>query len=554
MLFWDMKNPPSFHTLKVSAVHQHVIDNNVTTSRLLAWCGLVLTSLLVLQGCPVDTINLNEDLSCEGSEGMVSDGRVCQGGVWVIQEGGRLDMDMSLADLPDMVLMPPDGGGCLAESDEQLCMLANRECGPLRGQPDRCNQTRNIDECGPCDTGEVCDAFGACIAECEGQSTAELCRMGGAQCGPLQTQDTCGNMLDLNCGMCTGGNDVCQGGNCVCVPTPAPQLCSEAGAQCGFLTVADGCGNMVTIDCGGCEMNGDFTCSGDNRCECALESDNEFCGRFSAQCGMVQGENNCGEVVTVNCGGCDNNDPCNADKTCPVCQPFDDAALCAQAGLQCGMHSVTNNCGDAVTVDCGGCTNDRECSGAGICECPTPSCNGVACGTVTNACNNSNTCNNTCNATTQQCMGNSCECKPETNVELCSAQGAVCGVITVDDRCGMTRTISCGMCGMGEICTDANVCCTPQTNAQLCNNNGRECGGLTTTDNCGVQRTINSCGSCGPGELCNAGSCECPTPSCNGVACGMVSELLLDPQIVQGVPKNVFFSDQIESFIFVIAI
>jgi hypothetical protein len=486
----------------------------------MAWC------LLVLQGCPVDTVNINEDLSCD-NEGELSGLRVCQGGVWVLVEG---DLDLGTGDMPDTSADMPDGGACTPETDVELCATNNRACGALGGVTDRCGQARDIAECGPCGNAEACMA-GSCVPECDGQTSAILCSQAGAQCGDFNTVDSCGNARQIGCGVCDDDRDVCQAdeNRCVCVPSTEAELCRDNNAQCGILRVDDGCGQMVDANCGGCaDMAGDFNCGRNgngerNQCVCDTESNDQFCGRASAQCGMVEAQNNCGQLVTINCGSCDNNDPCNANKTCPVCQPFNDAALCANAGLQCGTHTVTNNCGDSVQVTCSSCLNDTVCNNAGLCECPSPSCNGIACGLISNACGESSNCPNTCNATTQRCAGNACECKPETDTELCDAQGATCGTINTTDRCGASRTAVCGSCGGGQVCTSSNVCCTPEFNSALCAANNRECGGLTATDNCGVQRTVNTCGSCEADESCNSGACECDRPSCAGVECGMVS-------------------------------
>ncbi len=472
----------------------------------------VFTGLMIAlslgQGCLVDTVNVDQDVTCSSGDVSADGVRVCEGGVWVFKADG-LDMDV------------PDSGSdmCTPESDVELCTGEGLACGQAT-IADRCGVMRTVD-CGACGTGESCES-NVCEPLCEGENAGVLCTRLGAQCGDIATTDTCGNSRQVSCGECQGAQEVCTDDFlCECIPKTEVEICGDV-TVCGLVTTDNGCGTEVQVDCGGCDTtSGEFECI-DNTCTCTPETDNAFCGRAGAQCGMVTAENNCGEMITVDCGGCSDG-TCQDDFTCPTCQPFDDEALCSNAGLGCGEQNIPNNCGDMVTVNCGGCSNDRVCDvSAGVCECPEPTCSGVECGSVGNACGNSTVCPDTCNATTEQCSGNACICKPETNQELCSVNGAVCGSITVDDRCGTRRTVSCGACGGGEVCTGANVCCSPVSDADLCSANGAVCGSITVQDNCGSSRTV-SCGGCGADEVCSNNACVCPTPSCSGVACGTVT-------------------------------
>ena len=497
-----------------------------------AFClGAMLAFGVVQSGCHLgDDFALGD--SCEARQ--PRPGEVCRGGVWVSADlDATLDMESTRDQAPgqdgtgrdssgdDMARL--DSSSCVPKSAQALCEEADVWCGPLPAAEDGCGAQVEVAECGPCGNAEGCNA-GVCVPECDGQTSLVLCEAAGAGCGDLDTMDSCGNQRNVRCGGCQE-NEACEQNVCVCVPRTEAQLCDALGAECGLQSVDDGCGAQVEIQCGDCsEFAGEFTCSNTFECSCQAESEESFCGRFAAQCGSVQGENNCGETLTVDCGGCENNDPCNADKTCPICQPLSDEALCSRQGLQCGDHQVTNNCNDMVSITCPGCDNGFVCSASGACECPEPSCQSVECGVASNACGNTKSCPNTCNATTQQCVGNNCQCKPQSDQELCADATATCGSITVTDRCNATRTVSCGSCNNGQVCTASNDCCTPKSNAQLCSEAGRVCGSLTVTDNCGVQRTISSCGSCDPGENCNnAGACVCPQPSCSGVACGSVT-------------------------------
>ncbi len=43
-------------------------------------------------------------------------------------------------------------------------------------------------------------------------------------------------------------------------------------------------------------------------------------------------------------------------------------------------------------------------------------------------------------------------CAPETDAQLCAARGYTCGQATVDDRCGVSRSPSCGACTATTVC------------------------------------------------------------------------------------------------------
>ncbi len=354
---------------------------------------------------------------------------------------------------------------------------------------------------------------------CEPKSEGELCVMLQAQCGTTETTDGCGNQLMIDCGECPGGDECGMDNTCAtCNPETDDELCMREGATCGTITVTDRCDMERTIGCGMCTGDDDI-CTAANACECQAEDDATFCGRLGAQCGSVTDRDNCGDERTVNCGRCDSG-TCEPDNTCSVCKPETDSAFCARLNTDCGSVTGMDNCMKSRTVDCGGCSNDRTCDGSNQCVCPTPGCTNAECGPVSNACGNSNNCG-TC-GTGQMCDGtNTCVCQPKTDSQLCSDEGASCGTLTVTDNCGARRTITCGSCPSGDVCT-ANACCTPQSDSAFCSAQGAQCGSVTGTDNCGQSRTV-SCGSCSNGETCSGNQCICPTPSCGSAQCGTVS-------------------------------
>jgi hypothetical protein len=517
---------------------------------------VLLPALLVLFsfGCTYQSSTFG-DLQCE-NEGETRGDDVCRGGVWVSSGNTTpiLDMDMTFVDMPDEGMMPD--GMCTPESDVELCASAGAECGALPSMLDSCG-VRRMPDCGVCaGDGNMCvnnqcscvaetdqdlclmaqatcgalvvmDSCGAereldcgtcmgadeecdnntCLVPCGDETSAELCMGASAQCGSITLVNSCGDQVTINCGQCQGDGERCAPNNvCFCEAETDAELCTDMGAQCGELMTTDICGTPRMINCGGCAGTDDI-CNNANQCECVPETDETFCGRNNAQCGTIVANDNCGVSRSVNCGGCDDG-ICQNDNTCSVCQPETNNQFCARLGKTCGEVSGMDNCGDPRTTTCGSCNNDRVCGGNNTCECPAPSCNNVDCGTVTNACNNTSDCGGCGN--NEVCQTNQCVCAPETDAELCTANAATCGAITVQDRCAATRTVNCGTCSGGQICeSGGNTCCSSESNTDFCQGAGAECGNISGTDNCGYPRSI-SCGGCGNNEICNGSNqCEC---------------------------------------------
>jgi plastocyanin len=102
-------------------------------------------------------------------------------------------------------------------------------------------------------------------------------------------------------------------------------------------------------------------------------------------------------------------------------------------------------------------------------------------------------------------------CEPVTE---CTAEMA-CG--TMSDGCG--GTVTCDTCGDGETCTDGEcvVDCVPASGCS----DGMNCG--TMADGCGG---MLECGSCGDDETCNAGTCEAnvSAPQCDATFAGCTED------------------------------
>lgn len=153
-----------------------------------------------------------------------------------------------------------------------------------------------------------------------------------------------------------------------------------------------------------------------------------------------------------------------------ACVAPTDAEVCAAAGAACGRVEVTDVCGAAREVQCGGCAGGQTCT-----------------------------------------LDNEC-CTPQTNTDFCDMYAADCGLLDGRDNCGVQRTeIPCGTCNGSVECLGTRCgTCEPERDADFCARYGRDCSEFTAVDNCGASRTVN-CGSCTNGANCiAAGVCVCP--------------------------------------------
>ncbi len=281
---------------------------------------------------------------------------------------------------------------------------------------------------------------------CVRPSDLELCRRAQAQCDAFTVEDECGELRDVDCGACVGGAE-CANNQCpVCVGERDAELCMTQNFMCGSALITDRCGDERVVDCEDtCEENANCV---DNQCECTPDTSAVLCTREGTQCGAISVDNGCGEVVDVECDLCTGG--CRPDGTCPGdCEPVDPMVLCSSQGLECGTHMLQNNCGVQISVDCGGCNGDSICNTSAQCECPQPSCAGIACGVATNDCGYVTMCPSSCDQATEQCVDNQCEC----TILQCPANFE-CGAV---DACGTALT--CGSC-LGNTFCNANMCST----------------------------------------------------------------------------------------------
>ena len=244
--------------------------------------------------------------------------------------------------------------------------------------------------------------------------------------------------------------------------------------------------NIIQQFCGNGIIGGSEQCDGSNL-------NGKTCEHF----GYVFGTLSCEQDCNFNFSKCSG---CVLEKN---------STFCTKYGKDCGIFSGTDNCKQIRTVNCGTCVAPETCGGGGV----------------------SNVCAEGI-------------CIPETDQTFCSRFGKDCGILSMGDNCGESRTVNCGTCVAPETCGGggvANVCdvgvCVPETNQIFCSRYGKDCGTFSGTDNCGQTRII-SCGTCvapetcgggGVTNVCDEGICvpETDQTFCSryGRACGVLSRI-----------------------------
>jgi hypothetical protein len=214
---------------------------------------------------------------------------------------------------------------CCWSSWDSLCVsYCTSQCGGC-GKPSCGNglcEGINGENCSTCNSDCICQPGQKCYS---GACCTPNCA--GKVCG----SDGCGG----SCGTCTGPNQACQNGKCVCVP----KTCGYW--ECGI--VPDGCGG--TVDCTGCPAG--YACQG-TTCVCQPNCAGKSCGSdgCGGTCGPCAGTcyngtcltgPGCSTSNTPGCGGC----------ACQECVCEQDAYCCSTAwdGL----------CTKACIEKCGGC-------------------------------------------------------------------------------------------------------------------------------------------------------------------------------------------------------
>ncbi len=98
--------------------------------------------------------------------------------------------------------------------------------------------------------------------------------------------------------------------------------------------------------------------------DCTPETDEAFCARMSAECGVVAALDNCGHSRTRDCGSCPFGECLDHACGCApgACEPVSDAALCGMLHVACGPATGKDNCdADRTVANCGACAGGTAC-------------------------------------------------------------------------------------------------------------------------------------------------------------------------------------------------
>ncbi len=199
---------------------------------------------------------------------------------------------------------------------------------------------------------------------------------------------------------------------------------------------------------------------------------------------------------------------CEGPEECP-----DPAQSCLDGTCQCDPELPGVCCGPSD------CSDDEICE-ANACVCPTPSCAGVQCGDVENACGETNTCAEcpgdlVCD--NNQCLG----CADDTDCTPGFCVNDECVQCDDDDHCpdGVCVSQTCVECEVDGHCGDDEVC---QGNECTCPDPTCEpgaCGAITNA--CGGQE---DCGDCSGGLVCEENQCVLCSPSAGPYGGGLGTE------------------------------
>ena len=376
-----------------------------------------------------DCISCPADCSCDCGE-------ECQEGTCVFTTceglecgddgcGGSCgDCDEHYACESGICLFIPWCGDATCDSGEScsICALdcgeccGNGECEPLFGETCSACQT----DCG-CGCGESCNAGTCYFSACD-----------DSECG----EDGCGG----SCGVCSGSQELCLGGLCLC-----QSMCD--GKECGN----DGCGDI----CGECPAHygcEEGTCiyipwCGDDGC-----NGEESCWNCPADCDACCGNGACEPGYEESCLTCVADCACACGELCQQ----GSCLFTACEGKECGADGCGGSCGtcDEDHHECldGLCQyipwcGDEECNGDEQCDICPADC-GLCCGDGWCTAEDGEDCDTCPSDCACFVCGETCE---EGVCVFTACDGMDCG----DDTCGGF----CGTCGPSEICDESTYVC-----------------------------------------------------------------------------------------------
>ncbi len=187
-------------------------------------------------------------------------------------------------------------------------------------------------------------------ADCQAETTAQLCAQGGFDCGSHAVEDRCGATRTVNCGQCEAGacDGACQDNVYDACTCGAADPCGWKNdgfcdAQCAtsfpashFADDAD-CGTCASTDNGVCdEPEGTDTCPDDS------DEDDCNCPPYaevtpSGQCACSAGASLVGDACVPK--SCDLDVACPADSECSWSFALDELVCSAEEGLLSGGMS-----------------------------------------------------------------------------------------------------------------------------------------------------------------------------------------------------------------------
>ncbi len=297
----------------------------------------------------------------------------------------------------------------------------------------------------------------------------------------------CGDYLicgeSVSCGKCEEGYNCASNGTCIKIPLNCIDSCESLSYECGNQNV---CG--ILTNCNVCQEG--YECNSNGKCVCVSESNIEFCLRLNKTCGKNTELDNCGELRTVSCGVCDDNnvcttDSCSSDNKCvyapiscddsnecttDICNPSTGCSHTSLTGIPCRDDNnpcttdICNNglCTHIPISDC--CVSNSQCGGGSFC--PKDYCN-----LSDNKCyklypnppcqNNDNCCPLGCN------LGNDNDCTTCTSDSHCN-----------DNNVCTTNKCVGGICTYPVItqCINGDGCCPTGCNSNNDNNCNSVCG------------------------------------------------------------------------------
>lgn len=389
----------------------------------------------------------------------------------------------------------------------------------------------------------------------------------GPTCKTACAADDCGELVSDGC----GGHLKCavrcpEGQGCGLV---RPDKCDVPPSSCTQKSAAEACANKCGVVSDGCKgvhictsANGGVSCGNDQHCvEIATDAARNTCvataptcvaltcAQQNIECGPAS--DGCGSILdcTVMAGGCAGGKTCGTGADSGKCVDPPPPA-CVSMGI---VQACTNTCG---RVD-DGCGNEINCESSPMTACPSgQTCGGGAtpgqcgsgtvctstdvsvacagkCGTVSDGCGGSYTCNSgnggsTCNSNLgEECIVGHCTapvCTAKTVAQACPGGGGhrSCGV--QPDGCG--KTIDCGGCAEDEACGlgGPSLCgalptCQPASCAGKCGTMADGCGGTVTCS------PTNGGVACAGAEYCGAtqaNHCGTPPVTCTPKTCAQL--------------------------------